>query len=183
MKYFYVGVTSDGEQSVPREALELVRDRVAAQFAVPVREIGLPAADFAFDPRRGQYSSIAVLEMLLGQAPEDACKLLALTGRDLFIPVLTFVYGQAQFGGRVAVVSTARLRQEFYGMPGNRAAFLERTAKEGLHEAGHTFGLVHCADRSCVMSLATNIRQLDFKKAEFCALCAARLRHYPRESS
>jgi archaemetzincin len=183
MKYFYVGVTSDRDHRVPRAAVEVVRDRVAADFAVPVREGELPSADFALDERRGQYSSVAVLEMLVQHTPEDALKLLALTERDLFIPVLTFVYGQAQLGGRVGLVSMARLHQEFYGLPPKRQVFLERASKEGLPGAGHTFGLVHCADRRCVMSLATNIRQLDFKQAAFCAVCTARLRHYPRESS
>ncbi len=70
--------------------------------------------------------------------------MLALTGRDLFVPVLTFVFGQAQLGGRVAVVSLARLRQEFYGMAPNGEILMERAVKEALHETGHTFGLVHC---------------------------------------
>ena len=117
-----------------------------------------------------------VLEMLARMCPADALKLLAVTGRDLFIPVLTFVFGQAQLGGRVAVVSLARLRQEFYGLAPNREILLERAVKEALHETGHTFGLVHCADRSCAMSLATNVRQIDVKQAAFCASCAAQLR-------
>jgi archaemetzincin len=103
--------------------------------------------------------------------PGDAGKLLAVTERDLFVPVLTFVFGQAQLGGRAAVVSLARLRQEFYGLEPNRECFLERAAKEALHETGHLFGLVHCADRSCAMSLATNVRQIDTKQAAFCAPC------------
>ena len=103
------------------------------------------------------------------RCPADALKLLAITERDLFIPVLTFVYGHAQLGGRVAAISLARLRQEFYGLPANQPVFLERALKEALHETGHTFGLVHCADRECAMSLATNIRQIDLKRAAFCA--------------
>ena len=100
--------------------------------------------------------------------------MLAVTDRDLFIPVLTFVYGHAQLGGRVAVVSLARLRQEFYGMAPNHELLLERAAKEALHESGHTFGLVHCADRSCAMSLATNIRQIDDRQAAFLHAVRAR---------
>jgi archaemetzincin len=93
--------------------------------------------------------------------------LLAVTDRDLFVPVLTFVFGQAQLGGRSAVVSLARLRQEFYGLAAQSRVLLERAAKEALHETGHMFGLVHCADRSCAMSLATNVRQIDLKQAGF----------------
>jgi len=177
MKYLYVGAAAE----VDREALTAVRERVAGEFGVPVRELELPGVEFAFDAGRNQYGSIPVLEMLSRRSPADALKLLAVTERDLFIPVLTFVFGHAQLGGRVAVISLARLRQEFYGLAPDREVFLERASKEALHETGHTFGLVHCADRNCAMSLATNIRHIDAKRAEFCAACAARLLRRPRE--
>ncbi|HEY1218794.1 MAG TPA: hypothetical protein VGF03_07640, partial [Bryobacteraceae bacterium] len=116
MKYFYVGATPE----VDREALAAIAERARAEFGAPVREIELPELDFAFDAVRGQYGSIPVLEMLVRLCPGDAFKLLGLTERDLFIPVLTFVFGHAQLGGRAAVVSLARLRQEFYGLEPNR---------------------------------------------------------------
>jgi archaemetzincin len=181
MRYLYVGAVSDIESGGDREALAAVRDRLAPDFGLPVREMALPTIDFAFDAARRQYGSTRVLEMLARACPDDAAKLLAVTGRDLFIPVLTFVYGHAQLGGRVAAVSLARLKQEFYGLPPNREVFLERTLKEALHETGHMFGLVHCAERSCAMALGTNIRQIDAKHAAFCASCAKSLRNRPRE--
>jgi archaemetzincin len=171
MKYFYVGATPE----VDREALTAIAERAVSEFGAPVREIELPELDFAFDAVRGQYGSIPVLEMLVRLCPGDAFKLLGLTERDLFIPVLTFVFGHAQLGGRAAVVSLARLRQEFYGLAPNREVFLERAQKEMLHECGHLFGLVHCPDGNCAMSLATGVRQIDFKRAAFCARCAARI--------
>ncbi|HWC96527.1 MAG TPA: archaemetzincin family Zn-dependent metalloprotease [Candidatus Sulfopaludibacter sp.] len=172
MKYFYVGATPE----VERQALDAVRDRLAAEYSLPVREIRLPGVEFAFDAERKQYRSTDVLEMLGRHCPADGAKLLAVTERDLFVPVLTFVFGQAQLGGRLAVVSLARLRQEFYGLSPNGDALMERAVKEALHESGHTFGLVHCADRSCAMSLATNIRHIDGKQAAWCAACSALLR-------
>jgi len=172
MKYFYAGATPE----VERPAFEAVRGRLSAGYGVPVKELRLPGLEFAFDAARRQYRSMDVLEMLARDCPADAWKLVAVTERDLFVPVLTFVFGQAQLAGRVAVVSLARLRQEFYGMAPNQEILLERAAKEAMHETGHTFGLVHCADRSCVMSLATNIRQIDGKQAAWCAACAAQVR-------
>ncbi len=177
MTRLYVAATADIEAGAHREAVAAIRDRLAAEFGVPVKEFVLPAIDFAFDRSRGQYASIAVLEMLAKTCPHDAWKLVAVTGRDLFVPVLTFVYGQAQLGGRIALVSLARLEQEFYGLGPNRDVFLDRARKEALHEAGHTLGLVHCADRSCAMTLSTNIRQIDLKHAAFCAACGARIEH------
>jgi archaemetzincin len=131
----------------------------------------IPDVEFAFDARRNQYASVAVLALLAGLCPGDAARLVGVTERDLFIPVLTFVFGQAQLGGRVAVVSLARLRQEFYGLPANREVFLDRARKEALHEAGHTYGLVHCSDRSCAMSLSTRVQQIDQKRPAFCEQC------------
>ena len=174
MKYLYVAATEE----VEREALAAVTGRVAAEFAYPVRGMELGSVEFAFDAERGQYSSIAVLDMLLRQCPPDAGKLLAVTERDLYIPVLTFVFGQAQLGGRVGVVSFARLRQEFYGLAANREIFLERAYKEALHEAGHLMGLVHCAEGRCAMSLSTTVRQIDLKDDAFCAACARAVRHH-----
>jgi archaemetzincin len=175
MRYLYVASAPE----VGPEEHRLVSDSLASEFAMPVRDLEIPAVDFAYDAGRGQYSSIAVLEMVARLFPADAGKLLAVTGRDLFVPVLTFVFGQAQLGGSVGVVSLARLRQEFYGLPPNRAVFAERAAKEALHEAGHLFGLVHCGDRTCAMSLATNVRQIDSKQSGFCAPCRARLKRGP----
>jgi archaemetzincin len=177
MKYLYVA----GSPEVSREDHRMVSASLAGEFGLPVREMEMPAVDFAYDAGRRQYGSIAVLEMLVRLCPDDAGKLLAVTGRDLFVPVLTFVFGQAQLGGRVGVVSLARLRQEFYGLEPNREVLVERAAKEALHETGHLFGLVHCADRNCAMSLATNVRQIDGKQAAFCAPCRARLNRGPRE--
>ncbi len=177
MKYLYVGAMADADP----EVLAILRERLPRDFGAPLREVELPGVEFAWDGTRKQYGSIQALEMLVRRCPDDALKLLGVTERDLFIPALTFVYGQAQLGGRAAVISLARLRQEFYQLPPNREAFLQRSYKEALHETGHTFGLVHCADPDCAMSLATNIRQIDRKRAAFCAACAAQLRRRPRE--
>ena len=173
MKYLYVGGLGPG---VDGEALARIRESVTERFEMPAREIELPAIEFAYDPDRRQHQSIAVLEMLASAYPADLGKLVGVTERDLFVPVLTFVFGQAQLNGRIAVVSLARLRQEFYGLPENREVFLERVVKEALHETGHMFGMVHCAGGSCAMSLATNVRHIDRKRSGFCPSCEGLLR-------
>jgi archaemetzincin len=131
----------------------------------------LPDPAFAFDLRRKQYSSVAILQELIKLAGRGPERVLGVTERDLFIPMLSFIYGQAQLGGRVALISLARLRQEFYGLPANRNLLVSRATKECVHELGHTLGLVHCLEKSCPMSLATNIRQLDIKSASWCPSC------------
>jgi archaemetzincin len=48
---------------------------------------------------------------------DAGARLLAVTSLDLYVPVLTLVFGEAQLDGNCAVVSLRRLRQEFYGLP------------------------------------------------------------------
>jgi archaemetzincin len=101
--------------------------------------------------------------------------MLAITDADLFIPVLTFVYGEAQLGGRAAVVSTARLWVE----PGGRqdpALLTQRIIKECVHELGHTFGLLHCDTPGCVMTRSVNLIEVDAKSMTLCGPCEARYR-------
>jgi len=97
------------------------------------------------------------------------------TGVDLFIPVLTFVFGEAQLGGRAAVVSTFRLRSEAYGLPPDPELLLARLTREVLHELGHTYGLVHCTDSACVMASTTYVEQIDLKGPSFCTGCLTEL--------
>jgi archaemetzincin len=70
-------------------------------------------------------------------------------------------------------VSLARLKQEFHGLPPDRALFYSRLRKECLHELGHTFGLIHCRSRECVMSLANTVADVDRKGSDFCRYCQA----------
>lgn len=171
MRYLCVGATPETDP----QAFAEVGQFLSVALGLPLRQIQLPAVDFAFDASRRQYASIAVLEMVNRLCPPGAIRLVGVTERDLFIPVLTFVFGHAQLGGRAAVVSLARLRQEFYGLPPNPEVFLDRARKEALHEAGHTLGLVHCADRGCAMALSTRVQQIDQKSAAFCPACARQL--------
>jgi archaemetzincin len=129
----------------------------------------------AFDPRRSQWDSSVLLKALLEGEPERADRILGITERDLFVPVLSFVYGQAQLKGRAAVVSLARLRPEFHGLSVDSGLLAERAVKEAVHEVGHTLGLVHCLDPACPMSLSIGLAELDRKGTHPCPSCRALL--------
>jgi len=150
---------------------------VGRAFGVPVRTLDRAEgpAD-AFDPARGQFSSTQILRWTLAHHPEDALKVLTLTDGDLFIPVLTFVFGEAQVGGVAAVVSTARLEAGFYGLGPDPARFRARLEKECIHELGHTFGLVHCRRPGCVMTASLSVLDVDAKRGALCPDCRVRLR-------
>jgi len=123
------------------------------------------------DPARNQYYSTAILQAMQPLA-EKGARLLAVTSLDLYVPVLTFVFGEAQLNGGCAVVSSHRLREEFYGLPGREELLWDRLVKEAVHELGHTFGLRHCDDWRCVMTSSHGVERLDVKGAEFCEICA-----------
>jgi archaemetzincin len=112
-----------------------------------------------------------ILKSLQESFAHSEGRTLGVTEADLFIPMLSFVYGQAQVNGRLAVLSTARLRQEFYGLPSNAELTYSRGVKEAIHEMGHTFGLTHCSDPGCPMSLSNTIIQVDRKRDTLCASC------------
>lgn len=125
----------------------------------------------AFDSNRNQYNSSLILRQLIMKPPQDAEKILAILDVDLFIPILTFLFGEAQLKGIGAVVSTHRLHNRFYGLTENAEVTTERLLKEAVHELGHTFGLIHCLQPKCVMNSSTYVENIDLKPAEFCPLC------------
>jgi len=125
----------------------------------------------AFDPNRVQYNSSLILRQLIMKPPPDAEKILGVLDVDLFIPILTFVFGEAQLKGIGAAVSTHRLNNRFYGLPENREVAGERLIKEAVHELGHTFGLIHCSQAKCVMNSSTYVENIDQKPTELCPLC------------
>ena len=109
--------------------------------------------------------------VLLKHRPGGRGRIVGLTELDLYIPVLTFVFGQAQLGGPGAVVSTMRLHPEFYGLPPDEGLLADRAVKEVVHELGHGFGLVHCPDYACVMASSAYVEGVDLKQEIYCRDC------------
>jgi archaemetzincin len=137
---------------------------------VDVSPSGLDPRAF-LNPDRNQFRSTAIVERLETEAPEAASRVLAVTGLDLYIPILTFVFGEARLNGRCAVVSSYRLDNRSYGLPHDPRLLQERLLKESIHELGHTFGLIHCQDPDCVMKSSTYVEQIDLKSSRFCRRC------------
>ena len=131
-----------------------------------------------YSEERKQYHSTFILSKILTNIPNDAEKIVGVTQVDIFIPILTYLFGEAQLGGKGALVSTYRLRNEFYGLPPNENLLYMRTLKEILHELGHTMGLVHCQDYECVMHFSTYVEDIDLKKSQFCPICRKILAKY-----
>ena len=132
--------------------------------------------EVAYDVSRGQHSSRILLAQLLKDSPPGTARVLGVTDVDLFIPVLTFVFGEAQLDGPAAVVSTHRLDSERYGLPPDPERLFERLVKEAVHELGHTYHLLHCTADRCVMGASRNVDEVDLKSDRFCPRCAEAMR-------
>lgn len=151
--------------------LHAVEDAVARifNFSISVHPL-LEDISFAFDPDRDQYHSTEILNHLSPLLPETAVRILAITDVDLFIPILTYVYGEAQLGGTAAILSVHRLIQRPVRSDSDRL-IRDRIAKEAVHEIGHTFHLKHCPDPACIMHYCRGIKDVDQKTDQLCRYC------------
>jgi archaemetzincin len=121
---------------------------------------------------RGQFFSSQIIAHSTPLTQTIPGKVLLITEVDLFVPVLTFVFGEAQLNGKHSLVSVCRLHEEFYSGISNDELLFQRTMKEILHELGHCFGLLHCIDWDCVMHSSQGIEEVDIKGNFYCKTCA-----------
>jgi archaemetzincin len=131
--------------------------------------------EFAYHAERQQYHSSEILQAMQQSVGPDTWRVLGVTEVDLYIPILTFVFGEAQIGGPCGLVSAHRLRQEFYGLPPDRAVVQQRLLKEAVHELGHTLDLTHCDDYQCAMAPSHAVEWIDLKDSSLCGSCRTRV--------
>ena len=127
----------------------------------------------AYDLERKQYFSSKLLASLKKSERDE--KVVGITDVDLYVPRLNFVFGEADTVAGTAIISLCRLRPEYYGLAPDESLFLERAAKEIVHELGHTFGLGHCPNNKCVMHFSNSLADTDLKEAHFCNMCRPKI--------
>lgn len=127
----------------------------------------------AYDSFRDQYHSTRLLALLEKHAESlQVNRMLGVAADDLYVPGMNFVFGEARCPGRVAVISTSRLKQS---TSSSSQLLSGRVLKEAVHEVGHMLGLKHCADTLCVMHFSEYIGDTDRKNSTFCRSCASDL--------
>ena len=161
---------------VARELLSAVAATTRAAFGTEVAimpTLALPLG--AYHPERMQFDADALLDALFDRLSLDVCRIVGVTEIDLFAEGRNFVFGYAHMRDRVAIFSTRRLRDAFWGRPENADAFRQRVDKALIHELGHTFHAPHCGEQRCVMRQVEHLWQLDELASELCASCEERI--------
>lgn len=178
-----VRILSDG--GLDQSVLRRLGDRLAE--ALPESRINLD--DQATHPpssclnrSRGQYNSTLILQFLRNNVKKGEHKrILAVESMDIYAGNLNFVFGEADPSNEIAIVSTRRLRPEFYGEAQDPELFFSRLVKESIHELGHTLRLEHCRDPACVMHFSNSILDTDLKEPNLCSWCQFKLMERKQE--
>jgi archaemetzincin len=129
----------------------------------------------SYHAERQQYHSSEILQRMQSLVRPRDWRVLAVADVDLYIPILKYVFGEAQMGGPCAVVSVHRLRQEFYGLDRDDGLVSQRLLKESVHELGHTLDLHHCQDYLCLMSSSHSVEWIDLREGAFCDSCRSQV--------
>jgi len=143
-------------------------------ISVNIKEGHLDISEF-YDPVRRQYNGNRLLKEIDSIYATDSNKTIGLFNVDLFIPILTYIFGQAYLNGRTSIASLYRFSNERYGIEADDKLILDRFRKEVIHELGHTFGLIHCHIPTCVMRSSTYVEDIDQKSASLCIKCRSEI--------
>jgi archaemetzincin len=177
-----VGVVPLGE--VSEIALKVIAAHISGYYKLSVQilpPLGHP--DYAFHERRFQYDAGIILKALESVQFKGHDKVIGVLNLDLFVPIFTYVFGEAKQGGKFALVSLFRLDKNPDGHPSPSSLIFERAAKVALHELGHLFNLFHCREKNCLMHFSGGIQDLDETPIYLCRYCSTFLKdHLLRQS-
>lgn len=143
---------------------------------VAVHENPVPVRGYV--GRRNQADAQTILDYLASYRRHHHITPLVLmvVSQDLFQQGKDFLFGLARPYEGVAVVSTARLSNEYYDRATDDDDLVARIAREGAHEIGHLMGIPHCSDTTCIMYNPSTLDELDGKSMIFCRDCVKKLK-------
>ncbi len=157
--------------------LDEIERGLIAELHVAVVRAGpfeLPRSAF-YAPRR-RYRAERLLDFLRPQMRAPATRVLGVTEVDISTTAHGVsdwgILGLGDLGGRACVISTWRCRRT--ARDAAQASF--RMVTTCVHEVGHTLGLEHCPDTSCLMTDARgSVLTVDRTSGHLCARCRRRV--------
>jgi len=160
-----------------KDVTDNIVEAIIHEFQHPVvfKEYDFDLGNF-YSPGRRQYDANSIIKEVSNKILPDSFKKIGLFRVDLFIPILTYIFGQAILNGNTGIVSIYRLRNELYGLKKSKTVESERLKKVVIHEIGHMFGLIHCSNPICVMRSSTYVEDIDQKSENLCPKCKAEIR-------
>ena len=162
---------------IPYTALRVIAANLQTLLEASVEMLpAMAIPEEAFQRHRCQYDAGLVLKYLSRFSFPNHSRLLAITDVDLCTPIHTFVFGEAQLGLSLAIVSDFRLKHREDGIMASEGTYYERLAKVALHEIAHTFSLYHCETPKCLMRFSYGLSHLDELDIFFCERCSFVLR-------
>ena len=165
--------TSEVDEGLMEEIIEEMKKLKTFKITMAMKRLQI--GDEGYNPERRQHHAPTILRKICTTTAETQIKTLGITTLDLYDLGLNYVFGEAQFNGRCAIISIHRLRPEYYGGEEDKRLLLERINKEAAHELGHTLGLRHCPNIRCVMHFSNSIYDTDIKDYRYCERCRAKL--------
>jgi len=133
---------------------------------------GLENFTDSFNENRLQYDVAKTLKKLESIREKSIDKILGILTVDLYVPIFSYVFGEAKQGGKAAVISLYRLGKDTPGKAQPSPTVLERAAKVALHELGHLYNLFHCENEHCLMHFSGGLQDLDSSPLYFCRYCS-----------
>ncbi|MBF0552446.1 MAG: hypothetical protein HQK60_18185 [Deltaproteobacteria bacterium] len=159
-------------EEIGKDVIEIIAANLQVNFSLPAAIMApQPLPDETYNAHRDQYNALSILKFIQSLPPPPEAKLLAVVNADLFIPILTHVFGEAQLDQAGAVVSLWRISRVNDGGAAPLPLFYERAAKLAVHELAHTFNLSHCLEPNCLLNYLPDLDSLDAQPLIFCRYC------------
>ncbi len=161
---------------ISRELVDYLGTKILGRFKFKINS-GMIAKlpEESYNPERGGFFSSIILNKLQFLKASDDEYIVAVTDEDLFTPGTDYIISDSDRLGGVAIISTHRLRPEFYGLPQDNSTLRSRALKKLIYEIGHLLGLSNCEAKNCVMYSSKTIADMDSQSDRFCRRCRLEL--------
>jgi len=166
--YFsFIGCDELDKENILKEVGNILG--VKTNFTSTFRDV-----EFAYNPHRKQYLASKILKFAKKFATKNEDILFLLVDKDLYEEGFNYIFGESD--GNVCIVSIYRFKPcTRIDTEQEKNLLKERTIKTIIHELGHSFGLPHCSDPTCVMYFSNWLGDTDRKSKFFCERCKKKL--------